>query len=105
MVGAFGRHLQVRDLEGRVHAARPFGRKLSVICGDRVRCAPDAAHGDTHVTEVYPRRTCLYRANQRGGAEPVCANLTLLLVAIAFDRLVGLRLDARLRRRSVRRAG
>ena len=29
----------------------------------------------------------------------------LLLVAIAFDRLVGLRLDARLRRRSVRRAG
>ena len=29
----------------------------------------------------------------------------LLLVAIAFDRLVGLRVDARLRRRSVRRAG
>jgi rhamnose transport system permease protein len=29
----------------------------------------------------------------------------LLLVAIVFDRLVGLRLDARLRRRSVRRAG
>jgi len=29
----------------------------------------------------------------------------LLLLAIAFDRLVGLRVDARLRRRSARRAG
>lgn len=83
VIAAFGRHLQVRDAHGRVHAARPFGRKLQVICGDIVRCAPDPAHGEIHVTEVYSRRSCLYRTNQRGGAEPVCANLTLLLVALA----------------------
>jgi ribosome biogenesis GTPase / thiamine phosphate phosphatase len=36
-----------------------------------------------HVIEVLPRRTALYRSNARGRAEPVLANLTLLLVVIA----------------------
>jgi len=33
--------------------------------------------------KVLPRRTALYRANVRGGAEPVVANLTRLLVVLA----------------------
>ncbi|HVS75457.1 MAG TPA: GTPase RsgA, partial [Steroidobacteraceae bacterium] len=36
-----------------------------------------------HVVEVLPRRTALYRSNARGGAEPVLANLTRLLIVIA----------------------
>jgi ribosome biogenesis GTPase / thiamine phosphate phosphatase len=36
-----------------------------------------------HVIEVLPRRTALYRSNARGGAEPVLANLSRLLIVIA----------------------
>jgi len=83
IVAAFGRHLVVRDAAGVEHRARPFGRRLSVVCGDEVRCELDARHDEAHVVEVRPRVSCLYRSNRRGEPEPVVANLTLLLVTLA----------------------
>ena len=102
VTAAFGRHLLVRTLTGEELKARPFGRGLSVVCGDRVRCRMDggapaggtAARGtraegaragsaETHVLEVLPRSSSLYRSNARGGPEPVVANLSLLLIVIA----------------------
>ncbi len=83
VIATFGRHLLVRDADGREVRARPFGRALTVVCGDEVRCRLDARHDEVHVVEVLPRRTALYRANVRGGAEPVVANLTRLLVVLA----------------------
>jgi ribosome biogenesis GTPase len=83
VVAAFGRHLLVRDAAGGELRARPFGRALSVVCGDDVRCRLDAHHDEVHVIEVLPRRSALWRATQRGGAEPVVANLTHLLVVLA----------------------
>ena len=83
VIATFGRHLLVRDAGGREVRARPFGRALTVVCGDVVRCSVDSRHDEVHVVEVLPRRTALYRANQRGGAEPVVANLTRLLVVLA----------------------
>ena len=83
VVATFGRHLIVRDVAGGEHRARPFGRRLSVVCGDEVRCELDARHDEAHVVEVLSRRSCLYRSNLRAGAEPVVANLTLLLVVLA----------------------
>ena len=83
VIAAFGRHLIVRDPEGREHEARPFGRRLSVVCGDEVRCETDARHGEAHVMEVLPRRTGLYRSNLRADEEPVVANISLLLVTLA----------------------
>ncbi len=83
VIAAFGRHLLVREAGGRELRARPFGRALIVVCGDDVRCSVDSRHDEVHVVEVLPRRTVLYRANQRGGAEPVVANLTRLLVVLA----------------------
>ena len=83
VIAAFGRHLLVRDAGGRELRARPFGRNLIVVCGDDVRCRVDARHDEVHVVEVLPRRTALYRASARGGAEPVVANLTRLLVVLA----------------------
>ncbi len=83
VIAAFGRHLLVQDGCGRTLKARPFGRDLGVVCGDEVRCRDDPRHGEVHVLEVLPRRTALYRSNARGGAEPVLANLTRLLVVIA----------------------
>jgi ribosome biogenesis GTPase len=83
VIATFGRHLLVREHQGRELRARPFGRALHVVCGDEVRCQIDAHHAELHVIEVLPRRTALWRATSRGGAEPVVANLTQLLVVLA----------------------
>jgi ribosome biogenesis GTPase len=84
VTATFGRHLLVRDALGQEQRARPFGRALSVVCGDEVRCrVDDPHHEEVHVVEVLPRRSALWRANARGGAEPVVANLTHLLVMLA----------------------
>src|SRR5262249_29381981 len=52
-------------------------------CGDEVRCRVDRQHEEVYVIEVLPRRNALWRANARGGAEAVVANLTQLLVVLA----------------------
>lgn len=83
VIAAFGRHLVVRDAAGREQRARPFGRRLQAVCGDQVRCAADAAHGEVHALRVLPRRSTLLRSTLRGGSEPVVANLTLLAVVLA----------------------
>lgn len=83
VIAAYGRHVRVRDDTGRVVQARPFGRRLQVVCGDRVRCNEDATHAEVHVTEILPRRALLARATLRGDAEPVVANLSLLVAVMA----------------------
>jgi ribosome biogenesis GTPase / thiamine phosphate phosphatase len=83
VVATFGRHMIVRAADGRQLPARPFGRALVAVCGDEVRCRVDPRHDEVHVIEVLPRRNVLWRASKRGGAEPVVANLTQLLVVLA----------------------
>jgi ribosome biogenesis GTPase / thiamine phosphate phosphatase len=83
VIAAFGRHLTVRDGAGRQLRARPFGRALTIVCGDLVLCRADARHDELHVVEVLPRQSTLYRANLRGRSEPVVANLSRLLVVLA----------------------
>jgi ribosome biogenesis GTPase / thiamine phosphate phosphatase len=83
VIATFGRHLVVRTADGAQLRARPFGRTLGVVCGDEVRCRVDPQHEEVHVIEVLPRRNALWRATARGGAEPVVANLTRLLVVLA----------------------
>jgi ribosome biogenesis GTPase / thiamine phosphate phosphatase len=83
VTAAFGRHVLVRDGSGTLHKARPLGRMLAPVCGDRVRCEADTVHREVHVTEILTRRTALYRASRRGASEPVCANLSLLLIVCA----------------------
>jgi ribosome biogenesis GTPase / thiamine phosphate phosphatase len=83
VIATFGRHLTVRDASGRELRARPFGRSLTIVCGDEVRCRPDRRHDELHVVEVLARRSTLYRSSQRGRTEPVVANLGHLLVVLA----------------------
>lgn len=83
VIAAYGRHLQVRDATGACHDARPFGRKMHCVCGDQVRCESDAAHGEVHVLEILPRTSVLSRSTLRGEAEPVVANLSLVVVVFA----------------------
>ena len=83
VIATFGRQMVVRTAGGEKLRARPFGRALEVVCGDEVRCRVDRQHDEVHVIEVLPRRNALWRANARGGAEAVVANLTELLVVLA----------------------
>jgi len=83
VIAAHGRHVRVRDDTGRIVQARPFGRRLKVVCGDQVRCEEDATHTQVHVIEVLTRRSLLARATLRGDAEPVVANLSLLVAVMA----------------------
>jgi ribosome biogenesis GTPase len=83
VIAAYGRHLLVRDAAGAELRARPSGRKLSIVCGDRVRCEPDTRHDELLIVEVLPRRTLLARANLRGASEPVVANITQLVIVVA----------------------
>src|SRR5580658_744962 len=83
IIAAYGRQLVVRDAQGNERAARPFGRKLQVVCGDQVSCELDPHHDEAHVTAVLARASCLYRTNLRADEEPVVANLTLMLVTLA----------------------
>ena len=83
VTAAFGRHFLVRDASGEELKARPFGRGLSIVCGDKVRCRRDLRSSEVHVLELLPRASALYRSNARGGTEPVVANLSLLMIVIA----------------------
>jgi len=83
VIASFGRHLLVRDAGGLQRRARPSGRKLGIVCGDRVRCEVDRTHDEILAVEVLPRRTVLARANLRGASEAVVANITQLIVVVA----------------------
>jgi len=83
VIAAFGRHVLLADAQGAVIAARPFGRRLAVVCGDRVRAELDSRHAEAHVVSVHPRASCLKRSNARGEAEAVIANVSRLLVMLA----------------------
>lgn len=83
VTATYGRHLLVRDASGKELQARPFGRGLTVVCGDNVRYRIDPHHDEVHVVEVLARRSALYRSNLRGVTEPVVANLSRLLVVMA----------------------
>jgi len=83
VIAVFGRSLLVRDAAGAELRARARGRRLTVVCGDDVLCETDAAHGEVNVLEARPRRTALYRSNNRGIAEPVLANVSRLFVVLA----------------------
>ncbi|MCU0759274.1 MAG: ribosome small subunit-dependent GTPase A [Steroidobacteraceae bacterium] len=83
VIAAYGRHLRVRESSGVEHEARPFGRRLDIVCGDWVRCERDAAHGEVHAVQVLPRHTALHRSSARGDSEAVVANVTLMAVVVA----------------------
>jgi len=83
IIAAFGRHLVVRDEQGNQRDARPFGRRLQLVCGDQVTCEIDARHDEAHVIAVLPRASCLYRTNLRADEEAIVANLTLMLVTLS----------------------
>jgi ribosome biogenesis GTPase len=84
VVASHGRDAVVADEGGlRVHC-RLQGRRLSVVCGDRVLWSPASTEGGAGVVrELLPRRNCLSRIDARGSPEPVAANLSQLVAVLA----------------------
>jgi len=83
-VACHGRRVVVRDPSGTAHACTLFGRRLEVVCGDRVfwqRARAEGAEGV--VVAVEPRRSALARIDARGRAELVAANLTVIVAILA----------------------
>jgi ribosome biogenesis GTPase len=83
LIVTFGRHARVRSDDGREFDARPMGRRMDCVCGDRVDCRHDPGHDEVHIVGVQPRRNLLQRGDARGRSEPVVANVDLLAVVAA----------------------
>ena len=84
IVTAHGRRVLVEDDSGSRHPCRLFGRRLDLVCGDRVRWVEEETEGaEGLVLEVLPRRSELLRISQSGEPERVVANLDLLVAVLA----------------------
>lgn len=84
VIASHGRDAVVLDHAGQQIPCRLQGRRLAVVCGDRVRWIRARGEGAAgRITEVLPRATVLARLNLRGETEPVAANLTQLVVVVA----------------------
>ncbi|HEU4517129.1 MAG TPA: ribosome small subunit-dependent GTPase A [Steroidobacteraceae bacterium] len=84
VVASHGRDAVVADAAGlRVHC-RLHGRRLSVVCGDRVHWSAASTEGGGGVIrELLPRRNCLSRIDARGTPEAVASNLSQLVAVLA----------------------
>jgi ribosome biogenesis GTPase len=84
VVASHGRDaIVLEEHGGRVHC-RLHGRRLAVVCGDRVRWRPAPTEGGAGiVTQVLPRSCLLARISARGDPEPVAANVTQLVAVLA----------------------
>jgi ribosome biogenesis GTPase / thiamine phosphate phosphatase len=81
VIATYGRHLLLRDAAGEQRMARPMGRHLEIVCGDRVQCR---LQGEELLAEsILARDSFLRRSTLRGRSEPLAANLTQLAVIVA----------------------
>jgi ribosome biogenesis GTPase len=87
VVTSFGRTVQVEDAGGQVIDCNIFGRRLELVCADRVRFERTGADGHGIVHELLPRQSIISRCNSRGESEPVAANATQLVVVLAHPPL------------------
>lgn len=76
----FGRSALVRS-QGRTLHCELHGRRLKLVCGDRVRWRKRAA--SAVIVEVLPRRNLLQRIDSRGRCEPIAADIDRLAVVLA----------------------
>jgi ribosome biogenesis GTPase / thiamine phosphate phosphatase len=84
VVASHGRDATVVDDAGQQVHCRLQGRRLAVVCGDRVHCSPGTTEGGAGVVvAVLPRRNVLARIDARGAAEPVAANLDQIVAVLA----------------------
>jgi ribosome biogenesis GTPase len=82
VLASFGRSVLVQAGESLVRCGLK-GRKLRLVCGDRVTWGyPPSADGPS-VESLEPRRNLIERIDARGRAEPVAANIDRLAIVAA----------------------
>lgn len=84
VVEAYGRRAIVECEHSERLPCEVFGKRLAVVCGDRVRV--NVAHSQDDVPRIIerlPRSTLFARTDSQGRTEELAANLTLLAVLIA----------------------
>ncbi|MDP9088739.1 MAG: ribosome small subunit-dependent GTPase A [Pseudomonadota bacterium] len=82
VLASFGRGVLVQTGTGLVRCGLK-GRKLRVVCGDRVTWGyPPSADGPS-VQSIEPRRNLIERIDSRGRPEPVAANIDKLAIVVA----------------------
>lgn len=83
VTAARGHRLELEAADGRRLPARTKGKRLRVVCGDRVEAAPIPGEADWLVKAVMPRHNVLARIDARGRPESLAANLDQLVVTAA----------------------
>jgi ribosome biogenesis GTPase len=77
--------MRLRLDDGAEFDARIKGKRLKVVCGDRVEVQPLPNETDWLITNILERRNELTRPNMRGQVEVLAANLDYLLVVAAAE--------------------
>ncbi len=83
VVEAYGRRAIIERNDAERIACEVFGKRLAVVCGDRVRLSLTQGHDVPRILERLPRSTLFARTDSQGRTEDLAANLTLLAVLIA----------------------
>jgi ribosome biogenesis GTPase len=81
VIATYGRHLLLQDASGMHRMARPIGRHLEIVCGDRVQCRVEG--NELLVEAILARESFIRRSTLRGRSEPLAANLSQLAVIVA----------------------
>ena len=82
VLASYGRGVLVESGSEVFHCSLK-GRKLRIVCGDRVAWTNSREDGGPAVESVEPRRNLLERIDARGRAEPVAANIDRLAIVVA----------------------
>ena len=80
VIATFSRRMRLQLPDDQQVDARIKGKRLKVVCGDRVAAEPISQETDWLITAVLPRDNELSRPTLRGQAEVLAANIDLLVV-------------------------
>lgn len=80
VIECYGRRVILALPDGSHQAAEIFGRRLRVVCGDRVHIENNPATQAPQIKEVLERHTHFTRTDSHGQAEVLAANITQLVV-------------------------
>ncbi len=83
VTAAYGRRVEIQAPNGRRHPARVRGRKLRLVCNDRVVARALPGENDWLVTARLARKSELARTDSRGQREVLAANVDVMMIVIA----------------------
>lgn len=82
VIANFGAAVAVLDNDRSVHRATPLSKLAQLVAGDQVQCEREEG-GSLRVVELMERDGVLARADHRGQAKPLAANVSHLVIVSA----------------------